>query len=86
MKQRNITNCLLAEYFVESVELRCLKPKVRTGTALEDIPDHLPDIGVFHIADAIAGPLKVIPLKGNKLDVPDYTSVIEHFPRNVINW
>ena len=34
---------------VESIEMRCLKPKVGSGTVLEDTPHHLPDIGIFKI-------------------------------------
>ena len=40
---------------IESVEFRCLKPKV-----FEDTPCHLPDIGVFKTEDIIYGPVQVI--------------------------
>ena len=29
--------------------------------------------------NVIAGPLKVIPLKGKKLDYPNYQSIVNHF-------
>ena len=47
----------------EAIEMRCLKPKVGTGTILEDTPDPFPDIGMFKLYDKIARPLEVIPLK-----------------------
>ena len=52
---------------VESLEIRCLKPKTRSGTVvLEDTHESLPDIGLFNV---ISGPLEVILVKGNKYDV-----------------
>ena len=59
--------------------MRCLKPKVGLGTVMEDTPDHLPDIGIFKMYDIIDGPLDIVPLKGNKWDVPDYDVIYEHF-------
>ena len=66
---------------VESLIMRCLKPKVGSGTILEDIPPHLPpDEGFFKLADIIAGPLAVNPLKGSiKFEVPDYENVQKRF-------
>ena len=56
----------------QSLEIKCLKPKVGSGTTLEDTPDHLPDISLFALSDVIAGPLEVVPLKGSaKFDVPN---------------
>ena len=49
---------------VDSIQLHCLKPKVGSSTILEDTPDHLPDITIFPVHDIIAGPLKVIPIRG----------------------
>ena len=56
---------------VESIEMRCLNPKVGSGTVLEDTPDHLPNIGVFKIYNIIAGPLKV--------DIHNYEAVHDLF-------
>ena len=57
----------------------CLKPKVGSGTVLEDTPDHLPDIGIFKIYDIIAGPLTAVPLRGSKMDIPNYEGVYDLF-------
>ena len=46
---------------VESIEFRCLKPKVGTGTVFEDTSYHLPGIGMFKIEDIIYGPVQVLP-------------------------
>ena len=64
---------------VDGIEMRCLKPKVGLGTVMEDTPDHLPDIGIFKMYDITDGPLDIVPLKGNKWDVPDYDVIYEHF-------
>ena len=64
---------------VDGIEMRCLKPKVGLGTVMEDTPDHLPDIGIFKMYDIIDGPLDIVPLKGNKWDVPDHDVIYEHF-------
>ena len=64
---------------VESVEMHCLKPKVGRGTVLEDTLDHLPDIGIFKIYKIIAGPLKVVPLLGSKMDKANYEAVYNLF-------
>ena len=64
---------------VDSVEVRCLKPKVGLGTTLEDTPAHLPDISIFKLEDVIAGPLQVTPLKRLKFEVPAYQSLVAHF-------
>ena len=43
---------------VESLKIRCLKPKTGSGTVvLEDTHESLPDIGLFYV---ISGPLEVI--------------------------
>ena len=49
---------------VEAIEMRCVKPKVGTGTLFEDTPDHFPDIRMFKVHDVIAGPWEVNPLMG----------------------
>ena len=68
---------------VDCVEVHCPKPKVGSGTVLEDTPTHLPDISVFSLVDVIYGPLEVVPLKGEKFNVPQYQQVVEHF--NCVN-
>lgn len=62
---------------VEKLEVRCLKPKVGSGTILEDTPAHLPDVSLFDLADVIYGPLKVVPLKSDKFNVPDFEKAVE---------
>ena len=64
---------------VELDEFRCFKPKVGTGTVSKDTPDHLPGTGVFKIEDIIYGPVQVLALRGNKLDVLNYASIVHHF-------
>ena len=47
---------------VQSIMMRCLIPKMGSGTTLKDTPKHLPsDMGHFSLADIILGPLEVIP-------------------------
>ena len=64
---------------VDSIQLHCLKPKVGSSTILEDTPDHLPDISIFPVHDVIAGPLNVIPIRGKKMDIPDYDMIEKMF-------
>ena len=65
---------------VDTISIRCLKPKVGSGTVLEDTPEHLPDIGLFELQDVIAGPLIFTPMKGNlKYNVPEYDAVRKLF-------
>ena len=64
---------------IESFEMHSLKPKVGRGKDLEDTPDHLPDVGIFKIYKIIAGPLKVVPLWGSKMDTPNYEAVYNRF-------
>ena len=59
--------------------MRCLKPKVGTGTILKDTPDHFTDIGMFKLYDLIARPLEVIPLRRKKIDIPNYQSIVDYF-------
>ena len=63
---------------VDCVQVCCLKPKVGSGTLLEDTPTHLPDVFLFKLADIIYGPLEVIPMKAAKFDVPEYGKVVEY--------
>ena len=71
---------------VDSIPLHCLKPKVGNSTVLEDTPDHLPDISIFPVHDVIAGPLNVIPIRGKKMDIPDYDFVEKTFNKvSVLN-
>ena len=63
---------------MESVEFRCLKPNVGTGTVSKDTSDHLPGIGVFKTED-IYDPVQVLPLRGEKLYVLNYASIVHHF-------
>ena len=66
---------------VDKLIMRSLKPKIGSGTILEDTPAHLPpDESSFNLTDVIAGPLEVNPLKGSsKFDVPKYNQVKENF-------
>ena len=64
---------------VDCLEVPCLKPKVRSGTLLEDTPTHLPDVSLFKLADVVYGPLEVILMKAGKFDVPESEKVVEHF-------
>ena len=67
--------------------MRCLKPKVGSGTELEDTPDHLPEIGDFELKDIIKGPIEVIPKGSTKFVVPDYEAIAS-FYRQILttNW
>ena len=68
---------------VEGIEFDCLKPHVGTSTILLSVPEHLQrDVDVFPLRN-IDGPLKVIPLKGGKWDVPEYQQLKEKFERVV---
>jgi len=64
---------------VSSVMLNCLKPKVGSGTIMEESPDHLPDESEFQIEDIIDGPIKTVPLRNKKWDIPEYDSILTHF-------
>ena len=60
-----------------SVELRCLKHKVGSGTKLQSNPSHLAhDDYVCSIQDIIAGPLEVHPVhRSSKFNIPYYEVV-----------
>ena len=45
---------------------------------MEDTPKSLPDIGLFDLHDVIMRPLEVIPVKGNKFNVPLYSTLVDH--------
>ena len=64
---------------VESLEIRCLKNKIGSDTILGDTPAHCSDISLFSLENFIYGPLEVIPVRGNKINVPDYPLVLKHF-------
>ena len=58
---------------VESILMRCLKPKTGSGITLEDTPKHLPpDEFQFKLSNIIAGPFEVIPKGSKYFDVPCY--------------
>ena len=58
---------------VESILMRCLKPKAGAGTLLEDTPSHLPpDESYFALKDIVAGPLEVIRKGSKHFQVPLY--------------
>ena len=64
---------------VDSLKVCCPKPKVGSGTLLDNVPSHLPDICLFNLADVIYGPLEVVPMRAQKFDVPEYQEVVKHF-------
>ena len=66
---------------VETLEVCCLKPKVGSGTLVDDSPSYLLDICLFNLADVIYGPLEVVPMGAQKFDVPKYQEVVKHFNR-----
>ena len=64
---------------VDCIEMRCLKPKVGSVTILHNTTLHLPDITSFPLCDIIYGLLEVVPLKGEKFNLPSYEDVVEQF-------
>ena len=63
-----------------SVEAESLKLKVLSGVILESIPEDLnPDTSIFPLCNIIAGPLEVLSMKNNKLNVTNYEKVKEAF-------
>ena len=54
--------------------MTCLKPKVKLGAVLEDIPKHLPpDQGMFQPCwYIISDPMEAVPLGSNKFNSPKY--------------
>jgi len=66
---------------IESLEMRCLKPKVGYGNILDDTPDNLPDIGQFKLHDVLQGPLDVAPKFPNKFTVANYEQIVNMFDR-----
>ena len=79
---------------VDKLEILCLKPKVGSGTVLEDIPQNQRGVlepssstkndvvrytDIVSLVNIIAGPLEVEALKGNKFNVPAYEEVRELF-------
>ena len=54
--------------------------KVLSGVILESIPEDLnPDTSIFPLCNIIAGPLEVLSMKNNKLNVTNYEKVKEAF-------
>ena len=69
------------------LEMRCLKPKVGSGTELDDTPQHLPDVGYFALKDVIRGPIDVIPKRSNKFEVPEYEDIATFYNKILtIDW
>ena len=65
---------------VDSVIMRCLKPKVGSGIILEDTPSHLPpDESHFPLCNVIAGPLEVSPKCSARWKIPMYNELKAHF-------
>ena len=63
-----------------AVEVESLTLKVRSGTILESVPEHLGcDISIFPLYNIIAGPFEVLPMKNNKWNVINYEKVKERF-------
>ena len=65
---------------VESILIRCLKPKIGSGIVLEDTPAHQPaDEWHFPLADIIAGPITVTPKGSRCFEVPMYERIQKQF-------
>ena len=63
-----------------SLEIDCLKLQAGNSTVLESVPLHLPrDIFVCPLHNVIAGPLTVVPLKGDKWNIPEYGAIKKRF-------
>ena len=61
------------------IELECLRLHVGTSNIFESNPEHLKDIYVFPVKHIIAGPITVIPRKGNKWEIPSYPKIAKQF-------
>ena len=59
--------------------MSCLKPKVGSGTILEDCLKHLPNESLFDIHNIIDGPLEVIPKGSIHFDVKYYNEIKDFF-------
>ena len=66
---------------VDECLMRCLKPKIDSGTLLVDNPKHLPpDDGMFHSSQFIAGPLEAVYTKGSSHFLAlDYENILHKF-------
>ena len=72
---------------VEKLRMRWLKPKVGSGTELEDTPADLPDIEDFQLNDVIKGPITVEPKGATKFIVPEYEEIASFYRKiQTINW
>ena len=79
-----VTSKLIPYIPVDKIRMRCLKPKVGSGTVLDDTPVHLPDdIWDFELKDVIAGPLQVFSKGFHQFVVPDYENIAQYY-RNFI--
>ena len=58
-----------------NILMSCLKPKVGSGTILEDCPKHLPDESLFDIHNIIDVPLEVIPKGSIHFNVKYYNEI-----------
>ena len=72
-------NAQNVKMFLLLFKMQYLKPKLGIGTVLEDTPAHLPDVSFVQLKDIIAGPIQVVPMRGEKRDIPDYTRIKSHF-------
>ena len=64
---------------IDRLFMHCLKPHVGNGIRLQDTPAHLPDEGYLCLSDIIVGPLKVVPVGLQFIDVPEYNAFRRHF-------
>ena len=62
---------------VDKIMMRCLMPKIGSGTTLNDTPEHLPDIGEVMLSQVICGPVEVIPKGSRQFEVPNYEQIAE---------
>ena len=62
------------------ITLDCLSLAVATDTVLKEPPSHLPrDIGEFHVANIIAGPVDATLLNSGKWSIPSYPDIAKFF-------
>ena len=66
---------------VNALELDCLKPHVRNGTALQSYEKSTQreNLFIYSLYNIIAGPIKVIPKKFPNLHAPDYQKLEKSF-------
>lgn len=61
------------------LRLDCLRLHVGSGTEFQSNPDHLKDISVFPVKNIIDGPVRVLPKRGDKWDIPEYPSICNRY-------